>query len=163
MFEFIAGFFAKNPSIAARDPEDPEVLRELRRRKWSVFFAITFGYGFYYVCRLSFSVAKSSMAEAGKMDYAKQALYGLVEAMGPRDRIAVVDFDSDAWTALQPTYVEDAAAEISLDAFRDWLDAERIIMNVNALCKEYSDEAPVFDRIELFAMMARYRKRVGID
>ena len=59
--------------------------------------------------------------------------------------------------------VEDAAAEISLDAFRDWLDAERIIMNVNALYKEYSDEAPVFDRIELFAMMARYRKRVGID
>lgn len=36
-------------------------------------------------------------------------------------------------------------------------------MNVNALYKEYSDEAPVFDRIELFAMMARYRKRVGID
>lgn len=58
--------------------------------------------------------------------------------------------------------VEDAAAEISLDAFNDWLDAERIIMNVNALYKEYSGKAPVFDRIELFAMMARYRKRVGI-
>ena len=76
MFEFIAGFFAKNPSIAARDPEDPEVLRELRRRKWSVFFAITFGYGFYYVCRLSFSVAKSSMAEAGIFDAAELGLIG---------------------------------------------------------------------------------------
>lgn len=59
--------------------------------------------------------------------------------------------------------VEDAAAEISLDAFQGWLDAERIIMNVNALYKEYSGEAPVFDRIELFAMMSRYRKRVGIS
>lgn len=76
MFELIAGFFAKNPSIAARDPEDPEVLREQRRRKWSVFFAITFGYGFYYVCRLSFSVAKSSMAEAGIFDAAELGLIG---------------------------------------------------------------------------------------
>lgn len=58
--------------------------------------------------------------------------------------------------------VEDAAAEISLDAFQGWLDAERIVMNVNALYKEYSGEAPIFDRIELFAMMARYRRRVGI-
>jgi cyclase len=59
--------------------------------------------------------------------------------------------------------VEDAAAEISLDAFQGWLDAERIVMNVNALYKEYSGVAPVFDRIELFAMMSRYRKRVGIS
>jgi OPA family sugar phosphate sensor protein UhpC-like MFS transporter len=76
MFEFLAGFFAKSASAKPRDPDDPEVYYELRGRKWSVFFAITLGYGFYYVCRLSFSVAKSSMADAGIFDAAELGLIG---------------------------------------------------------------------------------------
>ena len=76
MFEFLAGFYAKSPSVAPRNPDDPEVKRELRRRKWSVFFAITLGYGFYYVCRLSFSVAKKSMADAGIFDAAELGMIG---------------------------------------------------------------------------------------
>jgi len=76
MFEFLAGFYAKSPSVEPRNPDDPEVKRELRRRKWSVFFAITLGYGFYYVCRLSFSVAKKSMADAGIFDAAELGMIG---------------------------------------------------------------------------------------
>ena len=76
MFEFLAGFYAKSVSAPPRDAEDPVVQRELRRRKWSVFFAITFGYGFYYVCRLTFSVAKKSMADAGLFDAAELGLIG---------------------------------------------------------------------------------------
>jgi len=76
MFEFLAGFYAKSTYVTSRDADDAEVQRELRRRKWSVFFAITFGYGFYYVCRLSFSVAKKSMADAGIFDAAELGLIG---------------------------------------------------------------------------------------
>jgi len=76
MIEFLLGFYAKSASITPRDPADPEVQRELRRRKWSAFLAITFGYGFYYVCRLSFSVAKKSMADAGVFDAAELGWIG---------------------------------------------------------------------------------------
>lgn len=57
--------------------------------------------------------------------------------------------------------VEDAAAEISLDAYADWIDSERIIVNVNSLYREYGDANTILDRIELFALMARYRERMG--
>lgn len=38
---------------------------ELRRKQLSVFFAITIGYGFYYVCRLTFNVVKKYLADEG--------------------------------------------------------------------------------------------------
>lgn len=54
----------------------PAVQHELRRRKWAVFFAITGGYSFYYVCRLSFNVAKVPMADSGLFDEAELGLIG---------------------------------------------------------------------------------------
>ncbi|MFH1829308.1 MAG: MFS transporter [Pseudomonadota bacterium] len=38
------------------------------RRRWSVFMSITLGYGLFYVCRLSLSVAKKPMMEEGVLD-----------------------------------------------------------------------------------------------
>lgn len=76
MIETILGFYSKSPPADARDTNDPDVARELRRRKWSVFLSITFGYGFYYVCRLSFSVAKKPMADAGIFDASEMGLIG---------------------------------------------------------------------------------------
>jgi OPA family sugar phosphate sensor protein UhpC-like MFS transporter len=76
MIEFLLGSYAKSASIAPRDPEDPDVQREFRRRRWLAFFAITFGYSFYYVCRLTFSFAKKSMADAGLFDAAELGLIG---------------------------------------------------------------------------------------
>ena len=71
------GFFRKTPAApVARDALDPEVVAEMRRRQWAVFFAITVGYGFYYVCRLSFSVAKKTMADAGVFDAAQMGIIG---------------------------------------------------------------------------------------
>ena len=69
-------FFAKSPAAAARNPDDPEVHSEMRRRQLAVFVAITGGYGFYYVCRLSFSVAKKTMADAGVFDAAQMGIIG---------------------------------------------------------------------------------------
>jgi cyclase len=59
--------------------------------------------------------------------------------------------------------VEDAASEISLDPYSDWIDSERIVINVNSLYKEYGGENTIFDRIKLFELMAQYRKRNGIS
>ena len=70
-------FFRKTPPApVARNGDDPGVAAEMRRRQWAVFFAITVGYGFYYVCRLSFSVAKKPMADAGIFDAAQMGIIG---------------------------------------------------------------------------------------
>ncbi|HOV73207.1 MAG TPA: MFS transporter [Candidatus Hydrogenedentes bacterium] len=41
------------------------IRREYEWRRWSVFLSITLGYGFFYVCRQAFSVAKKPMLEDG--------------------------------------------------------------------------------------------------
>jgi len=70
-------FFHKTPAApVVRDSSEPGVAAEMRRRQWAVFFAITVGYGFYYVCRLSFSVAKKPMADAGVFDAAQMGVIG---------------------------------------------------------------------------------------
>ena len=70
-------FFHKTPAApVVRDASEPGVAAEMRRRQWAVFFAITVGYGFYYVCRLSFSVAKKPMADAGVFDAAQMGVIG---------------------------------------------------------------------------------------
>jgi cyclase len=56
--------------------------------------------------------------------------------------------------------VEEAAADIALDGFKDWLDAERMVINVHTLYQEYSGQSAPPDILGLFAMMARYRQRV---
>lgn len=55
--------------------------------------------------------------------------------------------------------IEEAASDIALDAFAGWIDQERIVINVHTLYQEYSGERLPFDRLDLFAMMARYRQR----
>ncbi len=49
--------------------EDEKTVRRMyERMRWSVFLSILFGYGFFYVCRLSFSVAKKPMLDAGVLN-----------------------------------------------------------------------------------------------
>ena len=76
MIEFLAGFYAKSASPAPRDPANAEVQRELRRRRLSAFLAITLGYGFYYVCRISINVTKSAMVDEGLFNAAELGLIG---------------------------------------------------------------------------------------
>lgn len=71
-------FYRKTSAApVVRDAADPAVAAEMRKRQWAVFFAITLGYGFYYVCRLSFSVAKKAMADAGIFNPAEMGVIGL--------------------------------------------------------------------------------------
>lgn len=51
--------------------DESAIKKMYERRRWSVFLSITLGYGLFYVCRLSLSIAKKPMMEAGILD-AKQ-------------------------------------------------------------------------------------------
>jgi cyclase len=53
--------------------------------------------------------------------------------------------------------VEDAARDISWGAFRDWIDLERVVVNVDAAYREFSGDTSPRDMVRLFALMARWR------
>ena len=59
--------------------EEPGLIRRLyESSRWSVFLSTTLGYGVFYTCRLSLSVAKKPMLEAGVLDVAQMGKVGFV-------------------------------------------------------------------------------------
>jgi len=52
------------------------IKRMYERRRWSVFVSITLGYGLFYVCRLSLSIAKKPMLENGILDADQMGIMG---------------------------------------------------------------------------------------
>jgi OPA family sugar phosphate sensor protein UhpC-like MFS transporter len=52
------------------------IKRMYERRRWSVFISITLGYGLYYVCRLSLSIAKKPMLEDGILNADQMGVMG---------------------------------------------------------------------------------------
>lgn len=50
--------------------------REITGRQWTVFAAATFGYGLYYVCRLSLSVVKAPLVASGVLTEAQVGFMG---------------------------------------------------------------------------------------
>lgn len=52
---------------------------------------------------------------------------------------------------------EDAARDISMAEFRDWIDAERVIVNVATLYREFSGDKRKPDVMDFHARMARLR------
>ncbi|MBI3367784.1 MAG: bifunctional glutamate N-acetyltransferase/amino-acid acetyltransferase ArgJ [Burkholderiales bacterium] len=81
----------RSPDAAVLAPDPPRQAR----MKWSVFAAITFGYGFYYVCRLSLNVIKKPLIDAGLFDARQLGLIGsalfLAYALGRLVNGALVD------------------------------------------------------------------------
>ncbi|MEE2778706.1 MAG: MBL fold metallo-hydrolase [Acidobacteriota bacterium] len=53
----------------------------------------------------------------------------------------------------------EAAGDISLDDYSSWGDAERIVINVHSLYREFSGEEQPADTNQLFAQMAKLAKR----
>lgn len=70
-------FFATGPDKAVTLPED-QVRRTYTMKRWLVFCGITFGYGFYYVARLSLSVVKKPMIDAGVLTAAELGKIGSI-------------------------------------------------------------------------------------
>jgi len=76
MIQKLLSVFQKNPPALPRDVGNNDVAKELRQRKWSVFLAATFGYGFYYVCRLTMSVVKKPIVDSGLLDVSEIGIVG---------------------------------------------------------------------------------------
>jgi len=53
---------------------------------------------------------------------------------------------------------EQAAHDINWDAFRDWGDSERLLVNVATCFREFANDTSERDIIGLFTLMARWRK-----
>jgi glyoxylase-like metal-dependent hydrolase (beta-lactamase superfamily II) len=53
---------------------------------------------------------------------------------------------------------EDAARDIAMTEFRDWIDGERVIVNVATLYREFSGDTKKANVMDLHARMARLRK-----
>ena len=64
MFKKILEFFSALAPAANRVSPD-KVKGLYNRLRWSVFLSATLGYGMFYVCRLSLSVIKKPMVDAG--------------------------------------------------------------------------------------------------
>jgi len=59
--------------------DDPEVIKKVyNQKRWSILYGLVFGYGFFYICRLSFAVAKKPMLEAGVLDIKQMGIVGAV-------------------------------------------------------------------------------------
>ena len=70
---------ADKPSFS----DDPaEIRRVYERRRWSVFLSVLFGYGFFYTCRINFSVAKKSMLDDQVLTATQMGLIGSVGGFG---------------------------------------------------------------------------------
>jgi MFS transporter, OPA family, sugar phosphate sensor protein UhpC len=73
----LKSFFGTGPDRPPCSDDPAEVRRVYERRRWSVFLSVTFGYGFFYVARDSFSVVKDPLIKVRKLDPGEM---GLIEA-----------------------------------------------------------------------------------
>jgi len=60
--------------LFSNDPA--EIRRVYERQRWSVFLSVLFGYGFFYTCRMNFSVAKKSMLDEQVLTATQMGLIG---------------------------------------------------------------------------------------
>jgi glyoxylase-like metal-dependent hydrolase (beta-lactamase superfamily II) len=54
---------------------------------------------------------------------------------------------------------EEAAHDINWEAFRDWSDSERLLVNVESCYRDFTNDTSPRDVIGLFTLMSRWRKR----
>jgi OPA family sugar phosphate sensor protein UhpC-like MFS transporter len=61
----LLGWFKTGDPQPPSQLQGPLLVAHYRRTQWRVFLALLFGYAFFYTCRLSLSVAKKPMLDAG--------------------------------------------------------------------------------------------------
>lgn len=71
LFEFFAASPASEPLT---DPK--QIASRYSRLRWQIFLSATFGYGLYYVCRLSLNVIKKPIVDAGVLSEAELGIIG---------------------------------------------------------------------------------------
>jgi MFS transporter, OPA family, sugar phosphate sensor protein UhpC len=67
--------FFRPSKFATQAIESNEISRKYNHLRWSVFLSATFGYGLYYVCRLSLNVIKKPLINGG---YVTESQLGII-------------------------------------------------------------------------------------
>ena len=76
MLRVIQNFFKTGQAKECEELNENQVSREISKRKWKVIIGTTFGYGIFYVARLSMSVVKKPMLDEGFMDTESLGIIG---------------------------------------------------------------------------------------
>jgi MFS transporter, OPA family, sugar phosphate sensor protein UhpC len=75
MLRPIIDFFKTGPDKP--QIQDKEIVRKLfERKRWSVFLSVMFGYGFFYVARINFSVVKKPMLDESILSTTEMGIIG---------------------------------------------------------------------------------------
>lgn len=77
MLNMLVNFFKTGPDKPLLS-DQATVRRIYERKRWSVFISLVIGYGFFYTCRLSLSVAKKQMIDSGVVDVNQLGMIGAV-------------------------------------------------------------------------------------
>lgn len=75
MINWLRIFFKPADAISIERTED-KVKKTFNRLRWSVFLSATFGYGLYYVCRLSLNVIKKPLINGGYLTESQLGIIG---------------------------------------------------------------------------------------
>lgn len=78
MLKSILNFYKVSQSEPCNGESMLEQKRRLRRLQWSTFLSATFGYGMYYVCRLSLNVVKKPIVDEGIFSETELGIIGAV-------------------------------------------------------------------------------------
>ena len=54
--------------------------------------------------------------------------------------------------------VAEAARDIAMDDYASWGDAERIVVNLNTLYREFDPTQPALSTVDLFVLMAELKR-----
>jgi len=76
MLRALLDWFKTGPDLPPRSADPAEIDRVYHKKRWSVFLALTLGYGFFYVVRLNFSVVKKPLLDEGIFSATEMGLIG---------------------------------------------------------------------------------------
>lgn len=78
MLKYIINFYRVSMPRPCNGESLSEQKKRLKRLQWSTFLAATFGYGLYYVCRLSLNVMKKPIVDEGIFSETELGIIGSV-------------------------------------------------------------------------------------
>lgn len=76
MLRALLAWFKTGPDRPPLSTDPSEISRVYHKKRWSVFLALTLGYGFFYVVRLNFSVVKKPLLDEGVFSATQMGLIG---------------------------------------------------------------------------------------
>jgi len=76
VLRFLRSFFGTGPDQPLRSDDPAAIRRVYESARWSVFLSVTFGYGFFYVARINFSVLKDPLLRANLLDPSEMGIIG---------------------------------------------------------------------------------------